>query len=108
MGKEQSMRKEQKKSGSNANHTALQPDGCASRATPILSHRRAIVTLSVISVLLGLWLLFAVAGTADKEALTGVSRLSASETWGYMAIALIAFAAGMLGLKSEGVFNGTR
>jgi hypothetical protein len=30
------------------------------------------------------------------------------ETWGYMAIALIAFAAGMLGLKSEGVFNGTR
>jgi hypothetical protein len=67
-----------------------------------------IVTLSVISVLLGLWLLFAVVGTADKEALTGVSRLSVGETWGYMAIALIAFAAGMLGLKSEGVFNGTR
>jgi hypothetical protein len=108
MGKEQSMRKEQKKSGSNANHTALQPDGCASRATPILTHRRAIVTLSVISILLGLWLLFAVVGTADKEALTGVSRLSVGETWGYMAIALIAFAAGMLGLKSEGVFNGTR
>jgi len=102
------MRKEQKKSGSNANHTALQPDGCASRATPILTHRRAIVTLSVILILLGLWLLFAVAGTADKEALTGVFRLSVGETWGYMAIALIAFAAGMLGLKSEGVFNGTR
>jgi hypothetical protein len=99
------MRKEQKKSGDSHINTALQPDGCASRATPILTHRRAIVTLSVISVLLGLWLLFAVVGTADKEALTGVSRLSVGETWGYMAIALIAFAAGMLGLKSEGVFN---
>ena len=102
------MRKEQKKSGTNANHTALQPDGCASRATPILTHRRAVVTLSVVSTLLGLWLLFAVVGTADKEALTGVSRLSVGETWGYMAIALIAFAAGMLGLKSEGVFNERR
>ena len=76
------MRKEQKKSGTNANHTALQPDGCASRATPILTHRRAVVTLSVVSTLLGLWLLFAVVGTADKEALTGVSRLSVGETWG--------------------------
>jgi len=77
-------------------------------AKPILTHRRAVVTLSVVSTLLGLWLLFAVVGTADKEALTGVSRLSVGETWGYMAIALVAFAAGMLGLKSEGVFNGTR
>ena len=102
------MRRTQKKSGDSHIKTALQPDGCASRATPILTHRRAIVTLSVISVLLGLWLLFAVVGTADKEALTGVSSLSASETWGYMAIALVAFAAGMFGLKSEGVFNERR
>lgn len=100
-----------KKSGSAHNLTALKPNGLAYKATAILTHRRAVVTLSVVSTLLGLWLLFAVVGTADKEALTGVSRLSVGETWGYMAIALIAFAAGMLGLKSEGVFNernGTR
>ena len=90
-----------KKSGDCHIESALQPSG----RKPILTHRRAVVTLSVVSTLLGLWLLFAVVGAADKEALTGVSRLSVGETWGYMAIALIAFAAGMLGLESEGVFN---
>lgn len=95
------MRKKQKKSGDSHIKTAPRQDSRIS----ILAHRRMIVTLATISLLLGLWLLFAVAGSCDYEAITGESTLSVSETWYMLTVALIAFTAGLLCLKLEGILS---
>lgn len=99
------MRKEQKKSGSNANHTALQPNGCVSSDTTIIARKDWLVTLAKASIGLGVLLILALGGKLDNELLTGVESITPSEFGLMVVTAVAAIIIGLVALKTEGAFD---
>ncbi len=99
------MRKEQKKSGDSHIKTALQPDGCASRATPIIARKDWLVTLAKVSIGLGVLLILALGGKLDNELLTGVESITPSEFGLMVVTAVAAMIIGLVALKTEGALD---
>lgn len=99
------MRRTQKKSGTNTNHTAPQPDGCASSGTFIIARKDWLVTLARLSVGIGVLLLFCLAGRGDYEHLTGVEINTVGEIDLMIITSLTAIVLGLVCLKTEGALD---